>query len=272
MRNLWSNWIASESQGVQWDAVFDDDANDVAETSGTPCGFSSSAWLSATQAELASVSPAPIIYNGLQLPNEISLNAVSNVLGGMEEGCYSDSNSRPKIYDPYWSQIENVEIAMAQQSKLFICLGRDSDNSSTATSIDSRLYTYASFLLTYTPSMSILWDLYGTPSGFHVQPETKLVALNPVVSQPTDVSQLQESSGVYAREYQRCFVAGVLVGSCAAVVNADRSNAHSYPFGSKYSHTVVLTGGGVLDGGNLFTTGGPPPSSLGPTQAVIAFQ
>src|SRR5579872_1303324 len=181
MRTAWKDWIAAESLGEHWDAVFDDDANDVAETSGTPCHFSASAWLSATEAELASVSPAPIVYNGLQLSGEINLNGVANVLGGMEEGCYSDSNSIPNIYVPYWTQIENTEIAMGKAGKLFMCLGRDNEAASSATSISSRIYTYASFLLTYSPTQSVLWESYDTASGFHVEPESKLVALNPLV-------------------------------------------------------------------------------------------
>jgi len=204
------------------------------------------------------------------ISNQMGLNASPNVVGGMYEGCYSDATSRPKIWTPYWTDIENAEITMARSGKQFICLGRDSSSASSAT--DGRLYTYASFLLTYTPSSSILWDNYDTSSGFHVEPETKLVALQPLVSTPSTVDGLRLSTGVYGREFGACYIDGSSVGACAVVVNPDRSSSHGYPYGSKYAHTLRLSGSGIIDGGSISTSGSRPPSSVPALGSYIVFK
>jgi hypothetical protein len=270
LRQLWKNFIASRiTNTVQWDAIFEDDANDVVGAPALPCNYSAASWLAASQGENSYQAPYPIVYNGLQIPNEMGLNASSNVIGGMEEGCYGGSSRYPKMWGKYWTQIANVELGMAQQGKLFFCYDRDP--STAASALDGRLYTYASFLITYTPSSSILWETYSTPSSFHVEPESMLVALSPVVPQPSDVSALQVSSQVYGREYRACYIAGSYVGSCAAVVNIDRFNAHPYPYGTKYTHTLILTGGGILDGGTISAAGPPPPANLPALGSEIVF-
>jgi len=98
-----------------------------------------------------------------------------------------------------------------------------------------------------------------------------LVALYPVAPEPANVANLQVG-GVYAREYGACYFNGALVGGCAAIVNPDPRNAQSYPFGAKYSHTLVLSGGGILDGGSVRTNGPQPPGSLPPQGSMIVFR
>ena len=98
------------------------------------------------------------------------------------------------------------------------------------------------------------------------------MALDPVVSTPADISGLKLDSGVYGREYRHCYIWGSAVGGCAAVVNPDRNEAHKYPYGDKYKHTIVLSGDGVLDGGAIATDGPPPPDTLPPLGAVIVFR
>ncbi len=270
MRTQWKNYVAEESDGATWDAIFEDDTNDVLYTTATPCDYSAPSWLSSSQGQDSSLSPTPIIYNGLQIDDQMALNSSSNVLGGMYEGCYSDSTTYPKIWDdPYWLNMENTELAMAKAGKLFICLGRDTTSASSA--VDARLYVYASFLLTWAQTSSILWESYGTSSAFNVLPEVKLVAMNPLVAAPTDVSSLKTSGGVYAREYANCYIYGTAVGACATVVNPDRYNSHSYPYGTKYKHTLTLSGSSVIDGGTVTATGAAPPTTLSALKGVVVF-
>jgi hypothetical protein len=270
LRQLWKNFIASRTTStVQWDAIFEDDANDIYGAPELPCNYTASAWLAASQGENTYQAPYPIIYNGLQIANEMGLNVSTNVIGGMEEGCYGGLGY-PEMWGNYWIHSANIELGMAHQGKLFFCY--DHDTTAAASAIAGRLYVYASFLITYTPSSSILWEIYSTPSNFHVQPESTLVALDPLVAQPSDVSALQLSSNVYGREYGACYIAGAYVGPCAAVVNIDRYNSHPYPYGSKYGHTLVLSGGGILDGGEISTGGGAPLSTLPPLTGTIAFR
>ncbi|MBC5805456.1 MAG: hypothetical protein DLM53_03320 [Candidatus Eremiobacter antarcticus] len=269
LRDIWRRHVATRSAGAHWDAIFDDDANDIDYATGVPCNYSPSAWLSATKAEIESFG-LPVVYNGLHLESQMKLNDVRNVIGGMEEGCYADSSKVPKTYDQAWEKTENIELEMGRQHKLFFCLGRDSSDASAA--LDGRLYVYASFLLAYSLPSSVLWELYDTPSRFHVQPESKLVVMGPTPSSITAISELKTSAGVYAREYSRCYLSGAFLGACAVVVNPDRYRAHDFPYAGKYKRTLVLSGGGIIDGGQAAPSGPSPPSTLAPLSATIAFQ
>jgi hypothetical protein len=148
-----------------------------------------------------------------------------------------------------------------------MCVLRDLNSASSET--DPRIYTLASFLMTYNPSTSILWDQYATPSGFHVEPESQLVVLDPLVAAPSSVSALLQTGGTYGRQYKECFVAGQYVGPCAVVVNSN-STAAPFPF-PQYTHTLVLSGSGVLDGGSVATNGPAPPLTLPGDEAAIVF-
>ncbi|MBV8147607.1 MAG: hypothetical protein JO092_00785, partial [Candidatus Eremiobacteraeota bacterium] len=126
------------------------------------------------------------------------------------------------------------------------------------------------FLLSYSPSSSILWEEFGTPSGFHVLPESLLVPLSPVVPAPASLSGLVQAGGAYGREYRQCFLAGKFVGPCAVAVNSDTGMTHPFPF-PQYTHTLTLSGSSVLDGGTVSTSGPAPPINIPATEAVIAF-
>ena len=153
--------------------------------------------------------------------------------------------------------------------KLFVC--QNVDTTTAMSAIDGRTYTYASFMLGFTPASSVLWDFYGTPTGFNVQPESQLVGLDPLIAAPANANALLTSTGVYAREFGRCYIAGSYVGACAAAVNSDPYNAHAFPL-TTYTRTLVISGSGILDGGTVSANGGPPPASLAPLSAAIVFR
>ncbi len=147
-----------------------------------------SGWL-AGQGQIDSVSSTPALFNGLSALNghnvSSTLNLLSdNALGANYEHCYSTSGSSTqlKVNGWLWQTTENTEIAVAAQNKLFSCMVRNLNDA--ASSADERIYVLASFLLTYDPQTSILWEEFGTPSGFNVMPESQLVVLDPVVGQP----------------------------------------------------------------------------------------
>ncbi|MBC5827314.1 MAG: hypothetical protein GIW99_06485 [Candidatus Eremiobacteraeota bacterium] len=159
---------------------------------------------------------------------------------------------------------------MAQQQKSFLCIA--GNMSPAASSIDLRTYYTASYLMTYDLGTTVLGEKFATPSGFHAEPESELVATNPVVPTPSDISSLMISTNVYGREYGACYIAGVSVGPCAVAVNTDAAAySHPFPWGSKYQHTLALSGGGILDGGTISADGPAPASSIPGNGAVIAF-
>jgi len=263
---LWQNAVPNHTH---YDATFEDEFNTLWGMNGVPCNYTPQGWLQADVNEAAAFG-YPLIYNGAALGN-MSMNQAPNVVGGMSETCYTATGANHvlnhRTYGSVWQAHENLELQMAQQNRLFFCL----DTSYTdATDTDLRQYDVASFLLTYNAQSSVLFEFYSTPSRLRTEPESELVPLYPVVPTPSDISALQVSTNVYAREYNACYVWGASVGACAVVVNTDPSSSHPFPY-TKYHHTMTLSGVGVLDGGTM-STSGPPPATLAPVSARIAFR
>lgn len=189
-------------------------------------------------------------------------------VGGLMEECYAQLNPDHRINGWEWTATEQTEIRMAKDHKYFICYGRDLTAADQA--YDGRMYTYASFLLTYDPNTTVLWEYYKSPSGAHVMPESQLVALDPVKHNVSDVEQLRTGEGVYTRAYRHCYIAGRSVGACMSVVNPDDSpHPVSLP---GYRRTLVLQGSGVFDGGTVRIDNAAPPATIGPRGAIIAFR
>ena len=278
MQTLFATYIARIAAYAHYDALYEDDAGPLSgyapytPFTAMPCNYSDSAWLS-NGLVLNNVPPIPVIYNGLSALNGhspslgLGLLASTNTIGANYEHCYSD-NAQPKMNGWNWQAIEDSEIDVVAAHKLFECQLRNSGAASSST--DARIYAYASFLLTYDPATSIYWSEFATTSGLHVFPEAQLVATNPKVAAPGDISGLLQNGGAYGREFGACYIAGNFVGPCAAVVNPDSQLSHAFPY-PQYTHTLVLSGGGVLDGGTAAANGPAPPLSLAPSEAAIVF-
>jgi hypothetical protein len=277
MRSHWASWVSAQKAAGWVDMIFEDNGGPLSSyakyPSGMPCGYSSSTWISYAEGMNNSIS-APIIMNGLNAfttapaPNLTVVENSSNTVGGNMEGCYNDLND-PIDTGTSWLIEENSELALSRAGKYFQCMGRD--QASGASSTTARIFSYASFLLSYNPSKSVFESEWYTPSKFHVYPETGLVALNPVVSTPSSITSLRTSTGVYGREYGACYYRGTYVGKCAVAVNHTYGSVERFPF-SGYTRTLTLSGYGVLDGGSASTNGPPPPSSMSAYTAVIAFK
>jgi hypothetical protein len=276
MQALFAADVASVAALGTFDAIFEDDAGALsaystyAPFSAMPCNYSDAAWIAGGLA-LDAAPPIPVLFNGLSglaghgISMSTALLSGANVLGGDYEGCYSAGNQL-KMGGWLWSTIEDSELYTVSQGKAFECLQIDENTASTQT--DARLYAYASFLLSYDPSRDVLWELGGTPSGFHVFPESSLVALQPKTPEPTDVSSLLLTGGAYGREYGACYIRGAFVGPCAVAVNPSSAPV-AFPF-VQYQHSVVLSGADVLEGGTI-STSGTVPTTLGATEAAIVF-
>lgn len=270
--HLWKNNVERHSIGGHFDAIFNDDAVGALYALDQPCNYDFDNWIRAEN-DLQRALGWPVIYNGLNdyynggVAREIVLNA--SAIGGMMEECYATLREDHRVNGWRWIATENTEIRMAEANKYFFCYGRDLTPADQA--YDSRLYTYASFLLTYDPRTSVLWQYYKTPSGGHVMPESQVVALDPVRRTARTIDDLKTSSGVYVRAYKRCFLAGRPVGPCAAAVNSDAAASHSLSL-SSYRRSLALHGSGVFDGGSVSIDDRPAPPTLSPLQAVVVFR
>lgn len=270
LASLWRRTVEAHTNEAHFDAVFADEAVGTAYAQDVPCGFTFEDWIHA-EIDLFRGLGRPIIYNGLNdfnaqgVAREIALNA--GAIGGMMEECYAQLSVDHRVGDWRWSATENTEIEMAGAHKYFFCYGRDLTPADQA--YDSRMYTYASFLLTYDPVTTVLWEYYKTPTGGHVMPESRLVALDPV-KRVTRVEQLRAPGGAFVREYLKCYIGGRFVGACAAAVNPDSAPHDLHLRG--YRRVLALQGSGVFDGGSLRIDRRPPPEYLPPLGAAIAFK
>jgi len=275
---LWSAWVSWElNGGIHYDAIFDDDADSVHNTSAPPCGFDQISWSAASNLMNASLN-LPVIYNGLgtladgvtKPPPSIELNPTA--FGGSLEGCYLNIGlSNPFPIKVVWQNYEETELTMSGLHKLFFC--RNLKLTPADTSYAQRMYMYASFLLTYDPGSSVISEKFSTPSNVEVMPESGLVALDPLQPEPADISGLSTAPFTYGRQYADCFLNGLAIGGCAAVVNVDGpKHAHPFPWPGVYNHTLVLQGAGILDGGIASVDGPAPAANIAGTSAEIAIQ
>jgi hypothetical protein len=275
---LWASWVSWALQGgVHYDAIFDDSADSVHNDSAQPCGFDQLSWTIASNAMNAKLGLS-VVFNGLgtladgvtKPPPSIALTPT--VTGGMLEGCYGNVGSNnPLPKKAVWQNFENSELTMSGEQKMFVCRSLNSTPAQSA--YGQRLYMYASFLLSYDPGSSVISEKFSTPSNLEVEPESGLVALDPLIASPADISGLSTTTYTYGRQYADCYLNGQAIGSCAAVVNADGPNkTHPFPWPGVYTHTLVLIGAGVLDGGTASATGPAPGATIPGTSAEIAIQ
>lgn len=271
------------AQNHHFSALFDDTADNVAQgLSAKPCNFDQDDWTKKNIALITALN-YPVIYNELAmfrkearryvgLSPAIGLNAAPNAIGGELEGCYVTYERREaRVGGTAWSLTEGTQLQMARDGKLFVCLSRAKRKVAAEDAIDYRLYTYASFLLSFDLRTSMLAEpFYTSASGINVMPEVALVPTDPMQKVGTDVNVLRTSTGAYGREYAQCYIGGSALGACATVVNSDE-DAHSFPY-KAYKHTLVLSGAGVTDGGSAQPTGPPPPASIPPLTGIIAFK
>ncbi|HZT12899.1 MAG TPA: hypothetical protein VFA29_08850 [Candidatus Baltobacteraceae bacterium] len=247
-----------------YDALFSDDTGAWGDV-GYPCNYSQSAMVTAENALHAALR-VPLFVNTLgagQDPiQQVAYEGAPNILGALCEECYSTNSGLP-VTGTRWQDTETAEIETIAQHKIFWAYPRATGDASG--SIPLRTYTFASFLMTYDPSLAMFEEALATPHQFPVMPETGLVPLHPVTTQ-SSIAGYRQSSGVYMREFADCYYRGSAIGKCAVALNADGS-AESVP-SQGYAHTLTISGSGILDGGSV-SFGGPAITSLAAGTAAI---
>ena len=272
--------VASDIAGQHVDNVFEDNAGPIEYDGITwdpsePCDYTDSTWIAGEKAMEAKL-PVPTIANGLSafgsetaVAPAIQLLSNSNTVGGNLEQCFGTTASVPEQGSWPWVLTEQTQLQVTAESKHFQC---EADTTTEADdSYPARIFTLASFLMTYNQTYSSLWELYGTPSGVHVMPESQLVPTEPLVATPSSIATLERGTDTYVREYKACYYAGKLVGACAMVVNMDYASHPKPSLTQTYTHTLALSGNGVLDGGTASFTGAAPPATMAERSAFIAL-
>ncbi|MBV8434316.1 MAG: hypothetical protein JO029_08555 [Candidatus Eremiobacteraeota bacterium] len=268
LEGLLDAWATGQQSAGHIDAFYFDDTDDL-NGAAMPCGFTQATWDAANAALIAGFN-YPVIFSGYSISSDSeALISGSQVAGAVVEECYGrvSQPTPPYTTGDLWRLDENLELAAAAAGRMYFCYNNGGEGA--ASSIALRQYIYASFLLSFTPSSSVLWETFSTSSGLHVFPESQLVPANPLKN-PTTIDDLATSSGVYVREYGACSLAGKSLGPCAAVVNSDAAASHVLPALSRsYMHTLALSGAGILDGGSASPNGSSAPSMVNAETGLI---
>ena len=226
----------------------------------------------------------PILYNGLgNAPDDGQVNAHSveglsgpRVMGAMYEMCFTaqdthnDNTLDFKRVDGGWRSIANSAIVTLARRKAFFCFSESPADGASDAGRDQRQFVYASYLLLFDPTNSVLEEVFGSRTHVPIFPETTIVALDPAVTTLRDVNDLKTSGGAYARVYRACFWARKAIGSCAAIVNPSSSRSVPNPL-PQFHHALILQGGAITDSGKL-RIDGTPPTTLAPATGVVVFR
>jgi hypothetical protein len=270
--NYYVNKAIASNPGYShpYNLIFVDNSGEPYGATPMPCDFTDSGYGSALDADLAP-SGQPVLLNTLSTSSSLISTYVqrlkgSNVQGGEYEHCFDDRQWAPEEN----AQLQAIALVKSEGKAPgpgFWCYVDGSQGSMTGSlAIPSRMYYYASFLLTYDPNYSVYQVAFSTPSTFKVFPETGFVPMNPA-STPASISSLMTSTGAYVQRYSACYYRASLIGQCEIAVNPG-STTVSVPNPAGLAHSAVLSGGGVLDGGTM-TFGGGHVTSLAPASAAI---
>jgi hypothetical protein len=208
------------------------------------------------------------------------LNNPASVVGMTAEGSpWSNGNLIPN-----W-RYENLLDKMAYMdhtaNDFQVILSYDSSGS-----LQGRRVQAATDLLGYSPGHVVSWsDLEQNNNNLAVWPEEGIYPTNPVQSmgQPSGTgcfagtgiecptgghNDIQVATGVYRREFGKCYKQGVAFGPCAVIVNNSGSTVtvSASWLTQSYGHQITMVGGDVQSGGTVNLTG----ASFSPGSTTIA--
>ncbi len=190
------------------------------------------------------------IVNGLS-NEDGGLNGVSGTkmflpyaAGGINnEGCLQATYVKSVAQ---WEFDANTLLYTSAQHKWSVCWPQSAQTSDAHT---ERLFFLGSWWLTYDPTYSVAFPQFASHSGLFIFPEYAIVPLDPIQTANAHVSGLKDPSGVYVREFAKCYQAGTAIGACAAFVNPSSSKLTLPARAAAYRNMLSLDANNAYDGG-----------------------
>jgi len=278
----WEQWYTNfvNNGGQTW-GLYEDTADQPYEYAqpAPPCAADGSGpvttqeWTAAEEAmegAMQSFSGKSIFFNGLAAGYNKNMPLAAALLTGPVSG--GEAETCAPVKSPEWLNQITIQILAVQNHKYFVCHNEDTSDGSTPQAIAFRNYQFATMMLEYDPNYTVYESYFGVgASNLKVQPESEVVLLNPYKATINSSNDLLKTGGAYARRYKNCYVVGVSVGQCAAVVNPNATSV-PFPFGwIHYQHTMLLTGSGLYDGATVSNLGPAPATTVAPYSGEVAF-
>jgi hypothetical protein len=173
---------------------------------------------------------------------------------GVCEGC---AVSFGTLTTSNYVRLLNTMAAINKTAGAFVLCSTDSASSGSSMQILERLVTTGLIWLGYSEGHTVAWpDLEHSTSKLAVWPEDLIYPSGPVQTMSSSADDIQVASGVWRREFTKCYQAGKFIGRCAAIVNSTGSTVTVQASWLKqsYGHVVTLSGGDVLSGGSANIT------------------
>jgi hypothetical protein len=224
-------------------------------------------WQKGESAILQAAAKPLIINGGNPLTRDPAYNGyflkLSYVFGQMYEDCFDSPSMGQFTTDTVvtWANEANGLLAGQALGKTAMCMPTGSASSS------ARLYTYASWLLIDAPPFSVYDTDIVLSNNHSIAPEVTVVPTQPTKS-AKDISDLA-IGGVYVREFGACFVSGVPIGACAAVVNPTTSVQSIPALSTSYGAHLLLDAASSYDGGKARVAPGGVTSLAAASAALL---
>jgi hypothetical protein len=211
-------------------------------------------------------SALPTIINGYMNGNPVQEEeyvGATNIAVIFGESCFTTYTGA--YTDQRWTDMADALLYTTGRHYPAICVGKGglSDNRAL------RNYWLSSWWLTYDPTYSVAGELMTSPGNVYVFAEQELVPTSPLQTATSAITQLKRSNGVYAREFAACYLSGVNIGACAAVVNPTSSTLSIPSLSKAYHRRLVLDNNNLYGGGKVYIYSGLP--TLGPGTGQIIF-
>jgi hypothetical protein len=267
VESWWLRYLRDNANNYD-DYYVDDDAPNLVDATYFPSGGGCAPWPSycytteelADNADLAKGradfvnamnhedgSPMYFFSNGGILPY---LPYTNRFLGESCEGCIANDRY-PVVPNNYVHELnEMATLNAAQRDTVLISKGHWVVGS--AEQNIQRLVTTAIAWLGQSEGHTVVMEnVEDTTRNLAVWPEEMIYPSSPLESMSGDASGLAVTSGVYRREFARCYLKGIFFGQCAAILNANGFpvTVKSAWLRQSYHHEITLQGGDVLSGG-----------------------
>jgi hypothetical protein len=205
-------------------------------------------------------SAMKFFFNGIGFSgnNPINLDqfqASNRFVGGLCEDCIVNAGAlRPTMYAKVLTAMALIDAIPGAQ---FVELNTGFSAAGSTAQISQRLVTTAIAWLGYSDGHTVVFaDLEDNTKNLAAWAEDGIYPSQPLQSMTTSSANIMVAPGVFRREFAACYNAGVAIGPCAALLNANAKSVtvSSAWLSQSYGHVVNLHGGDISHGGTVQLT------------------